>query len=135
APTSEADLDQVLIDLIAADADEIADYQDRVGNEAFIATARKRLTLARQARLMDYHIHQGNQGSTWLAVKVSLDATLPKDFGVWAGDHWADSDAMIFAGARDTKCFALLSTFGLYSWDESVTALEVGSTEADLTFP
>jgi hypothetical protein len=29
-PTSEADLDQILIDLIAADADEIADRQDRV---------------------------------------------------------------------------------------------------------
>lgn len=134
-PTSEADLDQVLIDLIAADADELADYQDRVGNEAFIATARKRLSLARHGRLMDYHIHQGNQGSTWLAVQVSVDATLPQDFGVWAGEHWRDADAVIYAGARDTKCFALLNTFDLYSWDDSVTALEAGSTEADLSFP
>ena len=134
-PTSEADLDQVLIDLIAADADELADFQDRVGNEAYLATARKRLSLARHARLMDYHIHQGNQASTWLAAQVSLDTTLPADFGVWAGEHWKDPDAVIFAGARDTKCFALLDALDLYSWDDSVTALEAGSTEADLTLP
>ncbi len=62
-PTSEADLDQVLIDLIAADADLLADHQDRVANEATIATARKRVSLARHARLMDYHVHQGNQAA------------------------------------------------------------------------
>jgi hypothetical protein len=37
-PTSEADLDQVLIDVVAADADELADYQDRVMNEAYFAS-------------------------------------------------------------------------------------------------
>ena len=86
-PTSEADLDQVLIDLVAADADELADYQDRVMNEAYFATARKRVSLARYARLMDYHIHEGNQASTWLAVKVQVDHTLPPKFGVWTGDQ------------------------------------------------
>ena len=66
APTSEADLDQVLIDLLATDADEMADFQDRVMNEAYLGRARKRVSLARHARLLDYHIHQGNQASTWL---------------------------------------------------------------------
>jgi hypothetical protein len=70
-PSSEADLDQVLIDLIAADADEQADYHDRVMNERALATARKRVSLARHARLLDYHIHQGNQASTWLALEVA----------------------------------------------------------------
>jgi len=35
-PTSEADLDQVLIDLIAADADESSDFQDRVVSEGVV---------------------------------------------------------------------------------------------------
>src|SRR6266511_1746214 len=43
--TSEADLDQVLIDLFAAAADELSDYQDRVANEAYLATARSRVSL------------------------------------------------------------------------------------------
>ena len=40
-------------------------------NEAYLATARKRVSLARHARLMDYHIHQGNQASTWLAIEIA----------------------------------------------------------------
>ena len=33
-------------------------------NEAYLATARGRKSLARHARLMDYHVHQGNRAST-----------------------------------------------------------------------
>ena len=84
-PTSEADLDQVIISLIAAVADELADKQDRVAAEAFLPTARKRLSLARMSRLMDYHIHQGNQASTWLALEVSAAFDLPASFACWTG--------------------------------------------------
>jgi hypothetical protein len=144
-PTSEADLDQVLIDLIAADADELADYQDRVMNEAYFATARKRMSLARYARLMDYHIHEGNQASTWLAVQVQAkppppppskagpDYTLPAKVGAWTGDHWSDPRAVIFATETEQACFALLNELSVYGWDDTVSAIEAGSTEADLT--
>jgi hypothetical protein len=132
-PTSEADLDQVLIDLIAADADELADYQDRVMNEAYFATARKRVSLARYARLMDYHIHEGNQASTWLAVQVQADPTLPAKVGAWTGNHWSDPRAVIFATETEQACFALLNELSVYGWDDTVSAIEAGSTEADLT--
>ena len=75
-PTSEADLDQVLLDLFAAAADELSDYQDRVMNEAYVTTARKRVSIARHARLMDYHIHQGNQASTWMAFMLDDNKVL-----------------------------------------------------------
>ena len=132
-PTSEADLDQVLIDLIAADADELADYQDRVMNEAYFATARKRTSLARYARLTDYHIHEGNQASTWLAVQVQMDHTLPAEVGAWTGDDWRDARAVIFASEAEQACFAVLNQLEIYGWDETVSAIESGSTEADLT--
>jgi hypothetical protein len=70
ASTSEADHDQVLIDLFAAAADELSDFQDRVMAEAYLGTTRKRVSLARHARLVDYHLHEGNQASTWLAIDV-----------------------------------------------------------------
>ncbi|KFB75923.1 putative baseplate assembly protein [Candidatus Accumulibacter cognatus] len=142
SPSSEADLDQVLIDLVAADADEQADYHDRVMNERALATARKRVSLARHARLLDYHIHQGNQASTWLALEVAgmvdLPATGQDEFGVWSGRAWQDDDAVIFAMARDggswrQRCFAPLNRLRLYTWGKTVTALATGSTEADLT--
>jgi hypothetical protein len=131
--TSEADLDQVLIDLVAADADELADFQDRVMNEAYFVTARKRVSLARYARLMDYHIHEGNQAGTWLAVKVALQDTLPAEFGVWTHDNWNDAGCVIFASEAPQTCFPELNELVVYGWDDSVTALEAGSTEAYLT--
>jgi hypothetical protein len=133
--TSEADLDQVLIDLVAADADELSDYQDRVMNEAYLATARKRVTLARRARLMDYHIHEGNQAGTWLALKVTGAPTLPAGLGAWAGAKWQDADSVIFASTQDAVCDARLNELGLYTWADTVSALEAGATSADLRLP
>ena len=134
-PTSEADLDQVLIDLIAADADELSDYQDRVLNEAYFGRARKRVSLARYARLMDYHIHQGNQASTLLALKVKdnvNEVDVPEGFGVWTGEKWQNSNAVIFSGIHKQKCYRNLNELVLYTWGGMVTALEAGTTEADI---
>lgn len=131
-PTSEADLDQVLIDLIAADADELSDYQDRVMNEAYLGSARKRVSLARYARLMDYHIHQGSQASTWLAVRVNSDGNVDQGFGVWTTESWDDNNAVIFVSSHDQECFAALNELALYTWGGAVTALEAGATQADL---
>ncbi|MEO7232689.1 MAG: putative baseplate assembly protein [Polaromonas sp.] len=144
SPTSEADLDQVLIDLIAANADEQADYHDRVLNERSIATARKRVSLARHARLMDYHVHQGNQASTWLALNVGANVDLPAtpndEFGAWTGLNWKDPSAVVFSIPREgarwrQRLYAQLSTLRLYTWGDTVTALAQGTTEADLTGP
>jgi hypothetical protein len=135
APTSEADLDQVLIDLIAADADELSDFQDRVMAEAYLASARKRVSLARHARLMDYHIHQGNQAGTWLAVRVASDLSLPAGFGVWTGEAWDVAGAVIFLTGQAQDCLAHLNELELYTWGETVTALEAGATEVDLALP
>ena len=134
-PTSEADLDQVLIDLIAADADELSDFQDRTLNEAYLASARQRVSLARHARLMDYHIHQGNQAATWLALEVSAAVTLPAGFGVWTGSAWQNTDSHIFVTGAEVDCDPLLNTLSLYTWGDSVTALEAGTTGADLALP
>jgi hypothetical protein len=101
--TSEADLDQVLIDLFSAAADELSDFQDRVMNEAYLGTARKRVSLARHARLMDYHIHQGNQASTWLALELkdTTIAYMPGDFQVWAGRETKNHDSVVFSSGEN----------------------------------
>src|SRR5215831_18145836 len=132
-PTSEADLDQVVIDLLAADADELSDYQDRVMNEAYLASARKRVSLARYARLMDYHIHEGNQSSTWLALEVDAQSvSVPAGFGAWTGAKWQDAESVIFASTADASCDSRLNLLGLYTWGDTVSALEAGATSADL---
>lgn len=106
-PSSEADLDQVLLELFSASADELSDYQDRVMNEAYLGAARKRVSLARHARLMDYHIHQGNQANTWLAVKIAEDEifVMPKGFLVGTENginELNNSSGVVFMTRKET---------------------------------
>jgi hypothetical protein len=134
-PTSEADLDQVLIGLLAAQGDELADLQDRAANEAYFGRARKRVSLARHARLVDYHIHQGNQATTWIAIEVIGDSLVSDSFSLWTSQAWSDPEAEIFKAKAGQECFALLNALALYTWGGLVTALDAGATEADLALP
>lgn len=142
--TSEADLDQVLIDLFAAAADEISDYQDRVAAEAYLATARKRVSLARHARLMDYHVHEGNQASTWLAVIVApgqapfrLDS---QQLVAWTGAAEPLPQESVFFASREhwlpapqrRRLDPLVNELRLHTWRRAQPALRAGSTSADV---
>ncbi len=134
-PTSEADLDQVLLELFSAAADELSDYQDRVMNEAYLGTAHKRVSMARHARLMDYHIHQGNQAGTSLALKVAdgTEFDLSKGYPVWAGsDGINDPSSVVFMSRNQQHMHHLLNQMGLYTWSDAIPALASGSTTADL---
>jgi hypothetical protein len=144
-PTSEADLDMVLADLFSVAADELSDFQDRVMNEAFIASARKRVSMARHSRLMDYHIHQGNQASTWLALEIKHDGAGQKMFRlkeglkVWAGESTINGQKkethppVVFMSRHPTQTVhQYLNNIGLYTWGDTITTLKAGSTRADL---
>jgi hypothetical protein len=142
--SSEADLDQVLLNLFSAAADELSDYQDRVMNEAYLASARKRISLARHARLMDYHIHEGNQASSLLAVEVKLAKPSEPEVGatrqyffaehaqVWAGDPKESSSSIVFLARANTRVHQLANRMSLYTWSDSIPSLLAGDTTADL---
>lgn len=141
--TSEADHDQVLIDLFAAAADELSDFQDRVMAEAYLGTTRKRVSLARHARFVDYHLHEGNQASTWLAVEVAggqAPFTLgDQELVVWTGSDPPQDDAVFFASrqrrldpARRQRLDPLLNRLRLHTWRNAQPALAAGSTGADV---
>jgi len=141
--TSEADHDQVLIDVFAAAADEMSDYQDRVMAEAYLSTTRKRVSLARHARLVDYHLHEGNQATTWLAVDVvggQAPFTLSdQELVVWTGDDPPEADAIFFA-SRQRRLVAsqrqrldpLLNRLRVHTWRNAQPALAANSTSADI---
>jgi len=145
-PTSEADLDMVLADLFSVAADELSDYQDRVMNEAYLAAARKRVSLARHARLMDYDIHQGNQASSWLALEID-HPTGPPSFTLKpdkplkvtvnesedaAGTEKASPVVFIKRHKDAISIHQYLNSIGLYTWSDTITTLKAGSTRADL---
>lgn len=141
--TSEADHDQVLIDLFAAAADELSDFQDRVMSEAYLATTRKRVSLARHARLMDYHLHEGNHASTWLALEVRPGQT-PFALGTqtlvaWTGGDEPLPESVFFASrehrlpaAQQQRLDPLVNALRLHTWSDAQPALRAGSTSADV---
>ncbi|PXX69508.1 putative baseplate assembly protein [Pseudomonas sp. LAMO17WK12:I10] len=146
ASTSEADHDQVLIDLFAAAADELSDFQDRVMVEAYLASARKRVSLVRHARLVDYHVHEGNQASTWLALDVvagQAPFTLDdQELVAWTGSDPAQDNAVFFASrqrrllpAQRQRLDPLLNRLRLHTWRNAQPALAAGSTSADIALP
>ncbi len=141
--TSEADHDQVLIDLFAAAADEISDYQDRVTSEAYLATTRKRVSLARHARLMDYHLHEGNQASTWLALMLAAGQAPfrldDQQLVVWTGAATALPESSFFASrehwlpaVQRQRFDPLVNELHLHTWRRAQPALRAGSTSADV---
>jgi hypothetical protein len=141
--TSEADHDQVIIDLLAATGDELSDYQDRVMNEAYLATARKRVTLARQARLVDYHLHEGNQASTWLVLEITTGVApfslTNQEIVVWTGAAEPRSDAIYFRSRehrlpadQQVRFDPVVNRLRLHTWGNAQPALRAGSTNADL---
>lgn len=143
-PTSEADLDMVLLELFAVAADELSDFQDRVMNEAYLASARRRVSLARHARLVDYHVHQGSQASTWLAVEVPGPGpqVLAAPFTCRTHDDAADPEAVFFtafpADPAERPAYTFhpaLNEAALYTWSDGIPALAEGSTTADLAMP
>ncbi len=145
--TSEADHDQVLIDLFAAAADELSDYQDRVMAEAYLATTRKRVSLARHARLVDYHLSEGNQASTWLAVEILstqppfalADPVHDQELVVSNGADVSAAGVVSFTSRQRGLPQAQwqwldprLNRLRLHTWRDAQPALRAGSTSADL---
>jgi hypothetical protein len=138
-PTSEADLTQTLIALMSAAADELSDYQDRVMNEAYLSTARGRVSLARHARLMDYHVHQGNQASTTIAVELVPGTEIRPPAGgrqieVWAGRPEFDESASVFRGSSPVMHSAV-NRLVIHTWGGARPGLAAGDTSADLAAP
>jgi hypothetical protein len=142
--TSEADLDMVIAELFSVAADELSDYQDRVMNEAYLASSRKRVSIARHSRLMDYHIHQGSQASTWLALEIGHDGAGQKSFQlkpglrVWTGAIEEKTTVDFLSKYESTQVVhQYLNSMMLYSWpstsgSDTITTLKAGSTRADL---
>ena len=71
----EADLGMMLAEVMSAMGDEFAYYQDRISREGYFESASQRRSLRRHLRMIDYFLHDGKGGSTWLDFEV--DDSLP----------------------------------------------------------
>jgi len=156
----EPDIWITLVELLAYIGDDLSYYEDAVATEAYLTTARNRISVRRHARLTGYRLSEGCQARAWVCVQVAEPVTLPLGdirfaaAGGWAGQGSAVLDAATFPadtlasfqqytslsvrpGAQDMQQEVQLlpahNTIGLWSWGERDSHLVTGATSAVLS--
>jgi len=68
-----ADLGVALVEALAFVGDYLSYQQDAVGTEAYLGTARRRVSIRRHAQLVDYAMHDGCNARAWVQIQVNAD--------------------------------------------------------------
>lgn len=144
---SAADGGVALVEMLAYAADNLSYRQDAIANEAYLATAHKRVSVRRHARLVDYALHEGCNARAWVHVEVGADLTLPKGTPMLTrtGSHPVRLDpdgkdvrealaagATTFETARDAALRTDLNRLAIYTWGDSGCCLPRGATRTTL---
>ncbi|MFB8789825.1 MAG: hypothetical protein U7123_13465 [Potamolinea sp.] len=75
------DLGITLVEILAYVGDRLSYYQDAVATEAYLDTARQRISVRRHTRLIDYYMHEGCNARALVCVKTDMNLSLkPEDF-------------------------------------------------------
>jgi hypothetical protein len=80
------DLGVAISEVLAYVGDHLAYYQDAVATEAYLDTARQRISVRRHARLVDYRLHEGCNARAWVAIETDQDIQFaPREIAFLAG--------------------------------------------------
>jgi uncharacterized phage protein gp47/JayE len=145
-----ADMGVMLVEALAYSADQLSYQQDAVATEAYLRTARKRISLRRHARLMDYFISEGCNARTWVHLHVSADVTGVSGPAIPAGTkiatQIANQQAVIVDDPRvyeqaeiifetmepAQSLYAAHNEIEFYTWSDDRCCLPKGATAATL---
>ncbi|HWJ72322.1 MAG TPA: putative baseplate assembly protein [Kaistia sp.] len=146
---SAADLGVALVELLAYAADNLSYRQDAIANEAYLATARQRISVRRHARLVDYPMHEGCNARAFVQVNVNgelrqlekgtqLLTRIPDLATIVTPDGPEHRDALM-AGAlvfetahRADRLDERLERLSFYAWGDGGCCLPRGATSATL---
>ena len=134
ADTSIADPTVALIELFAHAGDLLHYRLDRVATEAYLETARRRTSVRRHARLVDYALSDGVAAATVVHLSVPPEADPVQ---VEPGDVAADLPGSTTAFTLETglTAHAALGEIAVYDWGEEACCLAAGATECVLVRP
>ncbi len=151
-----ADIGVMLVELLAYTGDHLSYYQDAVSTEAYLGTARRRVSATRHARLLDYYIDEGCNARAWICFKSRSDGLELKKGAVlltaerekseadcllereWNPIASLDLDEEIAEGSEafetmyDVTLYKDKHRMSFYTWDETDCWLPQGSTGATL---
>jgi hypothetical protein len=132
-----ADGHVALVELLAYVGDHLSYYQDAVATEAYLGTARKRISLRRHARLLDYFMHEGCNARTWLFLEASGKKFVPNGKGSFAtkgkiSPMPGQDVALVFEIMHDVTLQAAHNEISIYTWSDTECCLPKGATRATL---
>lgn len=138
-----ADAAITLIELLAYVGDYLSYQQDAIATEAYLGTARSRISIRRHARLVDYFMHNGCNARVWVQVKVNADVTLHKHtkFLTFIEDQPGliltfeqpmEQEAEVFETMYEAKLFHAHNEFHFYTWGDRECCLPRNATGAIL---
>jgi hypothetical protein len=146
-----SDTGAAVIELLAYAADRLSYQQDAVGTEAYLGTARSRISLRRHAKIVDYRIGEGSNARTWAV--VSLVPNTPNPVSVPAGtllfpmvpglapavgssssaaQQLISTSSSGFATMQAATLYGEQNEIDLYTWSDTYCCLPQGATQATL---
>lgn len=143
------DVGVMVVELIAYAADQLSYHQDAVGTEAYLGTARKRASVRRHARLLDYRMHDGANARAWVAIEATTVQSdpLPKGTAIVSENAVVRSNeprALEEAVVRGATVFETLHAIAprrenndleIHTWGDPDCCLPRGATRATLVRP
>jgi hypothetical protein len=144
-----ADMGTMLVELLAYVGDYLSYSQDAVATEAYLGTARNRISVKRHARLLNYFMHEGCNARALVCfelkskdhngVKVPektklLTGTMDQDMIVDEAD-FEDAlreEAQVFETMHEIELHFAHNEIQFYTWGEPDCCLPKGATNATL---
>jgi len=148
-----ADLGVVLVELLAYVGDQLSYFQDAVATEAYLGTARRRVSVRRHARLVDYRMHDGCNARAWVQIQLPQDDLASPDPGIVVGRGARLLTAVpglppvldeptyrlalgsrpeVFETLHDVRVYRANQEVRFYTWGARECCLPTGSTAATL---
>jgi hypothetical protein len=143
-----ADLGIALVELMASAGDVLSYYQDAVATEAYLGTARRRTSVRRHARLLDYRVHDGCNARTWVRLRcdpgvngrtlpaatlllTQVDTpSVPLAHGVV--EEALHAGAQAFETMHPLKLYSAHNELRFHTWGDENCCLPRGATQAVL---
>ena len=157
-----ADVGVMVVELLAYAADHLSYYQDAVATEAYLGTCRRRVSMRRHGRLLDYFMHDGCNARAWVVfqtldqaedstgitllgpdplkarsgVQILSGTTLPD--GSLSDEQYMlalSQGAQVFETLHDITLYPALDELRFYTWEDEQCTLSTGATQATLADP
>lgn len=145
-----ADVQIALVEMLAYVGDQLSYFQDAVAAEAYLGTARRRISVRRHARVLDYLVHDGTNARTWVTFEVKTGGdtdgqTLPKGRKVFSRGSTPEvavknadlkkalaEEPVVFETLHDLALNGVHNLIKFYTWSDRECCLPKGANKATL---